>query len=64
VGGTIIIEGIFSLPGMGQLIFQSLEARDTPVIMGCTVLVAVVTLASYLLADVLYVLVDPRISYE
>jgi peptide/nickel transport system permease protein len=64
IGGAIIIEGIFSLPGMGQLIFQSLDARDTPTIMGITVVSAVVTLLGYLLADILYVVVDPRISYE
>jgi peptide/nickel transport system permease protein len=64
IGGAIIIESIFSLPGMGQLLFQSLDARDTPVIMGITVLAALVTLLSYLAADILYVVVDPRITYE
>ncbi len=64
ISGTIIIEGIFSLPGMGQLVFQSLLSRDTPVIMGTTVLVAIVTLLSYLLADILYVAADPRVTYE
>jgi peptide/nickel transport system permease protein len=64
IGGAIIIEEIFSLPGMGQLMFQSLDAKDTPVIMGITVLAAIVTLLSYLAADILYVVVDPRISYE
>jgi peptide/nickel transport system permease protein len=64
IGGAVIIEEIFSLPGMGQLYFLALEARDTPVMMGTTLLTAVVTLLSYLLADILYVVVDPRISYE
>jgi peptide/nickel transport system permease protein len=64
IGGAVIIESIFSLPGMGQLILQSLEARDTPVIMGTTTLAAIVTLLGYLVADILYVVVDPRISYE
>jgi peptide/nickel transport system permease protein len=64
VGGAIIIEPIFSLPGMGQLIFQSLDSKDEPVIMGITFLVAVVTLVSYLAADILYVIVDPRITFE
>jgi peptide/nickel transport system permease protein len=64
IGGAIIIEGIFSLPGMGQLIFMSLDAQDIPTIMGITLVAAVVTLFSYLLADILYVVVDPRISYE
>jgi peptide/nickel transport system permease protein len=64
IGGAIIIESIFSLPGMGNLMFESLEYRDNPVIMGITVLAAFVTLLSYLAADILYVVVDPRISYE
>ncbi len=64
IGGAVILESIFSLPGMGQLMFQSIDARDTPVIMGITVLAAIVTLLSYLAADILYVVVDPRISYE
>ena len=64
IGGAVIIEEIFSLPGMGQLIFMSLDAQDIPTIMGITLVAAVVTLLSYLLADILYVVVDPRISYE
>jgi peptide/nickel transport system permease protein len=64
IGGAVIIESIFSLPGMGQLMFQSLDAKDEPVIMGITVLAAIITLLSYLAADILYVVVDPRITYE
>ena len=64
VSGAIIIESIFTLPGMGQLMFQSIDAGDYPVIMGLTLLIAVVTLVSYLLADILYAVVDPRITYE
>jgi peptide/nickel transport system permease protein len=43
---------------------MSLDAQDIPTIMGITLVAAVVTLFSYLLADILYVVVDPRISYE
>jgi peptide/nickel transport system permease protein len=64
ISGAIIIEQIFSLPGMGQLLFQSLDARDTPVIMGITLLAAILTLFAYLAADILYVVVDPRITFE
>ena len=64
IGGAVIIEGIFSLPGMGQLMFLSLNARDTPVIMGITLFSAVLTLIGYLIADILYVVVDPRITFE
>jgi peptide/nickel transport system permease protein len=64
IGGAIIIEEIFSLPGMGQLLFSALDSRDEPVIMGVTFLASVVTLLSYLAADILYVVVDPRITFE
>ena len=64
ISGAVIIESIFSLPGMGQLMFQSLDAKDTPVIMGITFMAAIVTLISYLIADILYVVVDPRITFE
>jgi len=64
IGGAIIIEEIFTLPGMGQLMFQSLDTKDEPVIMGITLIAAVVTLLSYLTADILYVVVDPRITFE
>jgi peptide/nickel transport system permease protein len=64
LSGAIIIEEIFTLPGMGQLLFTSIDAGDESVIMGITLVAAVVTLLSYLLADILYVVVDPRISYS
>jgi peptide/nickel transport system permease protein len=64
IGGAIIIEQIFSLPGMGQLLFMSLDAKDEFTIMGITLVAGVVTLLAYLLADILYVVVDPRITYE
>jgi peptide/nickel transport system permease protein len=64
IAGAVIIESIFTLPGMGQLMFESLDKKDEPVIMGITVLAAVLTLLSYLAADILYMVVDPRITYE
>ena len=64
ISGTVIIEEIFTLPGMGHLMFEAIESADRPVIMGVTLLAAIVTLLSYLLADILYVVVDPRITYE
>jgi peptide/nickel transport system permease protein len=64
IAGAVIIESIFSLPGMGQLMLQSLDAKDDRVVMGITVLAAIITLLSYLAADILYVVVDPRITFE
>jgi peptide/nickel transport system permease protein len=61
IGGSVIIESIFSLPGMGQLFYTAVMARDYPLIMGCLVLGAVLTLLGNVLADICYGLADPRI---
>lgn len=61
IGGSVIIETIFALPGMGQLMVQAVFERDYPVIMGNLVIVSVLTLAANFLADLAYGLVDPRI---
>ena len=61
IGGSVIIESIFALPGLGQLFYTSVLARDYPMIMGNLVLGAILTLAGNMLADVCYGLADPRI---
>ncbi|HBE94306.1 MAG TPA: diguanylate cyclase [Desulfovibrio sp.] len=61
IGGSVIIESIFALPGLGQLFYQAVMSRDYPLIMGSLVLGAVLTLAGNLLADVGYGLADPRV---
>jgi peptide/nickel transport system permease protein len=63
IGGSIIIETIFSIPGMGQLSFEAVLNRDYPMIMAIFTLSAMLTLIGILLADILYTLVDPRIGY-
>lgn len=62
IGGSVIIEQIFTWPGMGRLFFESIRERDYPTIMGLTLMFSVLTLAGQLLADLLYCLVDPRVS--
>ena len=61
VGGSVIIESIFALPGLGQLFYSAVMARDYTMIMGNLVLGAVLTLAGNLFADFCYGLADPRI---
>ncbi len=61
IGGSVIIESIFALPGLGQLFYGAVMSRDYPLIMGNLVLGAVLTLAGNLLADMAYGLADPRI---
>ena len=64
IGGSIIIESIFAIPGMGQLMVQSVFSRDYPVIMGNLVIVATLTLLANLFADLAYGIVDPRIRFS
>jgi peptide/nickel transport system permease protein len=64
IGGSVIIEQIFTWPGMGRLFFESIRERDYPTIMGLTLMFSVLTLIGQLLADLLYCLVDPRVSVE
>ncbi len=61
IGGGVIFETIFSIPGMGQLFYSSAMSRDYPTIMGILVIVSVLTLLGNLLADISYAIVDPRI---
>lgn len=61
IGGSVIMESIFGIPGMGQLLFMSVMTRDYPVIMGILTIVGVLTLIGNLLADIGYMLADPRI---
>jgi peptide/nickel transport system permease protein len=64
IGGSIVIELLFSIPGMGQLSYQAVLHRDYPLIMAIFTVSAVMTLIGILLADFLYTVVDPRIAYE
>ena len=61
IGGSVIVETIFAIPGMGQLMVQAVYERDYPVIMANLVIVATLTLVANLIADLSYSLIDPRI---
>jgi peptide/nickel transport system permease protein len=64
IGGVLVVEVIFSIPGMGRLLADSVMARDYPVIMGIVLCLALVKMLSLLLADALYYLADPRIRFR
>jgi peptide/nickel transport system permease protein len=64
LSGSIILEQIFSWPGMGKLFFESIRMRDYPTLMGLILMFSVLTLVGQLLADICYAFVDPRVSYE
>jgi len=64
IGGSVVIEVVFSWPGMGRLMYDSILARDYPVVMASTFLFGVLVVVGNLLADLLYAAVDPRIRYD
>ncbi|HUG17269.1 MAG TPA: ABC transporter permease [Thermomicrobiales bacterium] len=64
VEGSVVIENIFSWPGLGQLAVTSLQQRDYPVMMGIVLLSATLILLGTLLSDIIYAIVDPRVRYD
>ena len=63
IGGSIILEFLFSIPGMGKVSLEAVFRRDYPVVLTVTMFSAILTLVGYLVSDVLYAVVDPRITY-
>lgn len=63
LGGSVIIERIFSWPGVGLLLLESLNKQDYPVIMTSVVVSSILTILGYLASDILYALFDPRVRY-
>lgn len=61
VGGTLVIENVFALPGLGSLMIQSILDRDFPVVQGITLVFAVIVVLVYLLTDIAYAMLDPRV---
>lgn len=64
LAGSVVIERIFSVPGMGSLLIDAINQRDRELILANTTMIAIVNLSALLLADILYALADPRIAYK
>jgi peptide/nickel transport system permease protein len=64
LGGAVVVEQVFSLPGVGRLVIGAVLSRDFPVIQGTLLFVAVIYLAINLIVDILYAVVDPRVRLE
>ena len=64
LGGSVLIENIFSWPGMGSLAIEAIGNRDYPLILATTMMGAVLVILGNLLADITYAIVDPRVSYD
>ena len=64
IGGTVIIENVFAIPGIGQLMLNSIFERDFPVVQGVTLVFAVMVVLLNLGADIAYATLDPRVRFE
>jgi peptide/nickel transport system permease protein len=64
IGGGIVTETVFSWPGIGLLLFQAVLLEDIPLAMGTLSIIAVLALLGHLIADIIYVYLDPRIRYQ
>ena len=62
LGGTIVVENVFYLPGLGRLIFQSISNRDLIVVRNCVMLLAAMVIVVNFVVDVLYAAIDPRVK--
>ena len=61
LGGTVIIENVFSMPGLGRLLVMGISQRNTPIVMGCTIFISAVFMVIILLIDIAYAALDPRV---
>jgi peptide/nickel transport system permease protein len=64
ITGALVVEQIFSIPGMGKLTIDAINTRDRELFLSTTLVAGVLGLIGYLLADILYAVADPRVSYE
>jgi peptide/nickel transport system permease protein len=64
IGGTVVIERIFSLPGMGRLLMDAVNGKDHPLVMGIVILFAVVMVLMNLIVDLTYAFLDPTVQYK
>jgi peptide/nickel transport system permease protein len=64
MGNTVIVEKLFSWPGIGSLMVDSIFQRDIPITQGCVLLIILVFLLVNLMVDLLYAVIDPRVEYR
>jgi peptide/nickel transport system permease protein len=64
LGGSVVIETVFTIPGLGQLMVNSIYARDYPVVQGVTLVFGFIVIMITLLTDIVYSVLDPRVTYD
>jgi oligopeptide transport system permease protein len=63
MGGVVLVEGIYNLPGIGNELFRAIGTKDGPVVVGLSTLIVLLFLVINLVVDLVYALIDPRIRY-
>ena len=63
IGGALVVETVFAIPGLGQLLFTSITSRDYPVVQAITVITALMVILVNLIVDLSYSFLDPRVTY-
>ena len=64
IGGSVVVENVFSIPGIGRLLVQSVLGRDYPTIQGLTLVFGILVISVNLVADLSYAVIDPRVTYQ
>jgi peptide/nickel transport system permease protein len=64
LAGSVIVESIFSIEGMGKLAVEAVQTRDRELVLSITLISGLLTLSGYLIADLCYAIADPRVSYD
>ena len=64
MAGTVIVENVFAIKGLGRVLIQGILNRDFPVVQGSIIVVSAIFVFAHLLVDVLYTVIDPRIRYD
>lgn len=64
IAGSMFVESVFNIPGMGSLMVKAIQSRDIPVVQACVLAIALVSCIVNLAADILYAVVDPRVRFE
>ena len=64
LAGSVLTETVFAWPGMGRLLYEAIGARDYPVLMGLFVVLSTLVIAANVITDIIYALIDPRVTYR
>ena len=64
LGGSVLTETVFSIPGCGRLLVDGIKQKDTPMILGCLIVTTIIFSVVNLFVDILYAFIDPRIKAE